>query len=508
VDEGDNIKIVRIWHLSFEKFMPAYQHFERGRNNNSSRGPRPPAGQKYLQFVLYKENMDTNAAINQIVRRLSSSRPHQQQQRNLRMGFAGNKDKRGVTSQFVTVPATTPISSLCSWNIKDGGGGHTRNAGASVIRLGNFQYASDELRLGRLQGNRFDVVLRNVQKGMDDKDDDRANQRAQLQAAANAVRERGFINYFGVQRFGKFHDTHHTGIAVLQGDFEKAVDVIMKIKEGEREEATKARELWHQRFAGCNGDRAPAEKGCAAQLLRQFHRSMTAEVAIVQSLARFPLDYKRAFGSIPKTLRMMFIHALQSYLWNAVASHRVQMADDCLEGDLVFTSEGKGQDDGLASVRTLSAQDIASGQYTLLDIVLPLIGTKTRNPENACGDLFDKLLAEQGVTMEMMRNVLDRDLHCAGDYRKLVCRPTDVDCHIVEYTDPLQPLLQTDLMKLNGVQVEAVADSARDTVREKGLLLGLVVGFTLPSSSYATIFLRELMKRPTSSEFQRELKLD
>jgi tRNA pseudouridine13 synthase len=95
-------------------------------------------------------------------------------------------------------------------------------------------------------------------------------------------------------------------------------------------------------------------------------------------------------------------------------------------------------------------------------------------------------------------------LSLVGDYRKMICRPTDVDFEIVEYFDSHQPLLQTDLMKLKGQEIDIIP-KAKDTDKS---LLGIVVGFTLPSSSYATIALRELMKTPTSSEYQKDLKLD
>ena len=39
-------------------------------------------------------------------------------------------------------------------------------------------------------------------------------------------------------------------------------------------------------------------------------------------------------------------------------------------------------------------------------------------------------------------------------------------------------------------------------------LIGMIIGFTLPASSYATIALRELMRRPTSSEYQSTLRLE
>jgi len=79
-----------------------------------------------------------------------------------------------------------------------------------------------------------------------------------------------------------------------------------------------------------------------------------------------------------------------------------------------------------------------------------------------------------------------------------------VEWEIKRYDDPLQPLIQTDLMKVAG---EDLVKRGGDEVKS-GKLLGLAIGFTLPPSSYATIALRELMKRPTASEYQKELKLE
>jgi tRNA pseudouridine13 synthase len=77
-----------------------------------------------------------------------------------------------------------------------------------------------------------------------------------------------------------------------------------------------------------------------------------------------------------------------------------------------------------------------------------------------------------------------------------------VEFEFFEYADPLEPLVQTDLMKLDGVSNNQGAPA-----EQSNKLLGMRVELTLPSSAYATIALRELMKRPTSSEFQGELKL-
>lgn len=54
-----------------------------------------------------------------------------------------------------------------------------------------------------------------------------------LQRAVNSLRDCGFVNYFGMQRFGtRSVPTYVVGIAYLKGDFQRAVEWIMDHKEG------------------------------------------------------------------------------------------------------------------------------------------------------------------------------------------------------------------------------------------------------------------------------------
>lgn len=56
----------------------------------------------------------------------------------------------------------------------------------------------------------------------------------------------------------------------------------------------------------------------------------------------------RLFLQIPKNLRLMYVHAYQSYVWNAIVSERIKMhgAEKPVVGDLVFdTSSEKGADE-------------------------------------------------------------------------------------------------------------------------------------------------------------------
>ena len=64
---------------------------------------------------------------------------------------------------------------------------------------------SQELKLGMLQGNRFDIILRNVQASGEDIVTAERQQQV-LEHAANSLKDKGFINYVGTQWFGKFKD--------------------------------------------------------------------------------------------------------------------------------------------------------------------------------------------------------------------------------------------------------------------------------------------------------------
>ena len=86
------------------------------------------------------------------------------------------------------------------------------------------------------------------------------------------------------------------------------------------------------------------------------------------------------------------------------------------------------------------------------------------------------------------------------------------------YRDPYQPLIQTDLMKVSDIAVDATtlcssgkqqgkSDTTMSEDEQEDTLFGMIVGFSLPPSSYATVALRELTKRPTSSDYQSKLEM-
>jgi len=95
------------------------------------------------------------------------------------VGFAGMKDRHGVTSQWFSVSlqeARNP--DWKSWNIPD----------VAIIQAHNH---SRKLKRGALKGNRFRIVVRKLEGNI-----------AELEKRLVAVKSRGVPNYFGPQRFG------------------------------------------------------------------------------------------------------------------------------------------------------------------------------------------------------------------------------------------------------------------------------------------------------------------
>ena len=387
---------IRIWHAKFKADMPADTFGPTGGNNNNNRGrgnqnPKnkdwPKDRPDFLRFVLYKENVDTYTALKDVARfgRVNPKRG---------VSVAGMKDKRGCTTQFCSVYRTEKEQLLALNGHKAGtGGGNSVKGGYNIIRVGDFSYSNEEVKLGSLNGNRFDIVLRNVDIGEDIGDPgEKTNAiKQRLEDAAKGLQQVGFINYFGMQRFGKSFDTHEVGIAILKGEYETALDIIMREKDtDEVHRAREARRKWASRFEGidvANDEEAArdAEMKCAKSILGDLGRFLGVEKSVVGSLSRKPRDYKFAYMSIAKNMRSMYLHAYQSYLWNIVASHRietggsteVQVGDLVLIEDKSFAQGGSGTS-GLKGkeVKVLSEEDAKTGQYNMTDVVLPLVGKK------------------------------------------------------------------------------------------------------------------------------------
>uniref|UniRef100_F6HTS9 TRUD domain-containing protein n=1 Tax=Vitis vinifera TaxID=29760 RepID=F6HTS9_VITVI len=330
------------------------------------------------------------------------------------------------------------------------------------IKVGDFCHVREGLVLGQLLGNRFTITLRGVV----------ADSEETIKASADALGRLGFINYFGLQRFGSGSvPTHLIGAALLRGEWETAVSLILDPREGDIL-LLKAREYYK-------------ESDDIEGTLRQFPRHLVAERAILQCLKKYPGNYLQALKAIPRTLRMMYVHSYQSYLWNHAASMRVQNygTKQVVLGDLVYCKGDNAEkvtrvvnsefdDDGCSDafdsshfdeisetdlpeerndpVKALDAEDLLTGNYTIDDVVLPLPGSRAIYPTNDIAQVYHDFAKKDAISLtESAHSVKEFSItNMTGGFRRVFQKPIDFEWELLTYTEGNIPLAETDWDKI------------------------------------------------------------
>jgi tRNA pseudouridine13 synthase len=475
---------------------------KRARGGGGRGGAKAPGGgekgTRYCHFTLHKVNVDTAHAVGGLARSTLTRRSE--------FGFAGTKDKRGVTLQ------------RCSVNRVSAERLARTNGRVPGVRVGDFEYAREQLYLGDLQGNHFTVTLRDLRAPAGE---------AAVGAALEELRGTGFVNYFGLQRFGHADaPTHKVGVALLRGNWAEAVRLVM---------TSYARE-------------GPAAEACArflqdwnaGALLAALPLRMTAERAVAEGVKRSGKGkLVEALRAVPRNTRTMYLHSYQSLLWNEAASERVSQLcpTHAVEGDLVLCdgdgggaaggadaepgADGDGssaaakanfQRRGLPEVRHVTREEAEAQAVPIDRVVLPLPGTKVTYPKNASAEAFRRIAKADGVDLEAPQHG-ERDFSLAGlpgAYRKLVHIPADLEWKFLRYEDDTADLIETDVELLEkagqsppgGSAPQPGGGGSEGTPAGK---LALQFQVTLPPSCYATMLIREMLKTSTSAAFHKSL---
>ncbi|CAN7988732.1 unnamed protein product, partial [Ixodes hexagonus] len=368
----------------------------------------------YTTFALYKENADTMEAVNMIASVLRQA-PFPSC-----FAYAGTKDKRGKTCQLVSV-YRVPARNLLGLNKRNW-----------ALVIGNVSYEEKAIKLGDLLGNRFAIILRDV-----------VGSRSDIEEAVQSLSERGFINYYGTQRFGTTSvSTQEIGRELLKGNYEAAVHLVLKPREGGNAQLCACREEW-------------ARSGDAKKALSLLQHKGSIEGLLLQGLLKNgPKAFVCALLSIPRNVRLMYIHGYQSYVWNKLVSRRLRKFGlAVLEGDLVVPADVPGTalepEEGKPSkqLEPTIVKDVA--EASLGDVVLPLPGYSVVYPKNEIAEWYKEMLAEDGLTLDSFNNK-NRAFAMSGCYRHIVTIPRDVTWEELSYEDPSKPLLLSDLDVLRG----------------------------------------------------------
>ena len=419
---------------------------KRSRKHKSSKSAGKTA--EYLHFTLYKENKESIEAAAMIARFLSIPPKL--------ITFAGTKDRRAATTQ------------RACWRR----GESNRLAGLnsslmSSVRLSSFEYKKYSLRLGDLSGNQFGIVIRNVQE----------SSLAAVDTALESLRRDGFVNYFGLQRFGTFSvSSHHLGQLILAEDFDGAIECLLSPQGVVNDESREARLKW-------------AETHDAQETLKLMPKRNSAECNVLQALSTSPSAIN-ALLRIPHGLKTMYLHAYQSYVWNKAASERVKMdPHNVISGDLVLTEKIDGE---VQRARPITEEEIESKKYTVFDIVLPTPGYDVIYPTHLV-KFYEELMQKDNIDCHKMRRNI-KDFSLFGSYRNIFAKPMFVDWEIRRYVNDDDTILYTDREELQtGIKLAPEPDSSIENAK-----LAVFIKMGLLTSQYATMALREVMKQETS----------
>jgi tRNA pseudouridine13 synthase len=256
----------------------------------------------YAVYKLKKKNIDTNHALSDIFRK-----------KGLRLKALGLKDASAITEQFV-----------CSNNK----GRSIDNYVSSKYSLQKIGYVKKPLSKKDMIGNHFKIKIvdsKNTLSGFKEEDK--------------------ILNFYGYQRFGsKRAVTHLIGKAILQKDFEKAVELILSFRSPfDSKENNEIREkLIDKSNFEKYFDQVPVQMDIERLVLREMIDSG---------------DSQKSIRQVPLPLRRFYIQAYQSFLFNHTLSSAFSDGENLFkpqEGDVCFDFKGiigkylKGSDQRLA----------------------------------------------------------------------------------------------------------------------------------------------------------------
>lgn len=474
-------------------------------------------GGEFLHFTLYKENKDTMEVLFFMATQLKTKVSNFQ--------FAGTKDRRGVTVQRVAISRVKKEQII----------GLTKSA--KGWRVGGFEYKKHGLELGELRGNEFLLTLRDChapnEEGLTHEQRFEALQHAVTQAAKE-FGDKGFINYYGLQRFGTFSTgTHVIGMKILQGDLEGAVNGVLTYQDSSlpaNQDTSVDSKIPQDDVYRAEGIRIWKETGNSRKALETLPRRFQAETSMIQYLGKRGKnkelvqnkDWQGALASIQRNLRLMYVHAYQSLIWNTVAGKRLEIYGlKAVEGDLVIVGEkdepqapaanevdqdgepvirpsgddASGPEDPFTRARPLSKEEADSDKFNIFDIVLPLPGWDVEYPKNSIGKFYEELMASElggGLDPHKMRRNW-KDASLSGSYRRMMAKPGGLQVSVKSCSEDLEQLVETDaekVLKQNGQAPQANCGAAGKTSDKLAVVLNMQLG----SSQYATMALRELTK--------------
>ena len=252
------------------------------------------------------------------------------------------------------------------------------------------------------------------------------------------LQQHGMPNYFGEQRFGKRGDNDLLGAAVLVNDHKLLMARFLGGADPLKD---------NNPFIGA---RSAYDAGDLEKAIKIWPRSAGVERRALARLIKSG-SHAKSSRTIPEKLKRLWVSALQSRVFNRVVEKRIDALGTLIEGDLAFR-----HDNGAVFKVEDLATDQSRADAFLISPSGPLPGDRMTRPTAAALEI-ERLAADEVEAGEFDQLGMGR---FAGARRALRVRPE-----------------------------ETMLSAGTDEFGSH-----ITIAFTLPSGSFATVLLRELMK--------------
>lgn len=389
------------------------------------------AQQRFLLCVMVKRNWDTFLAIKNVAKELGVDQA--------RVQIAGIKDAKAITAQHVTFEDVT-AEEAASVVYKD-------------VALRPIGYFREPLSAFYLLGNNFNINIRGISQP----------QLTVEQQVAQTIQEieanGGIPNFYGHQRFGTTRPiTHMVGKAIVQGNIEEAAMLFL------------AKHSPNEHPVSAQARKELQESRNFKWALENFPTQLRFEKIMLSHLVEAPDDFVGAFRRLPIKLRMLFVQAYQSILFNQFLSERIKHGfalNKAEAGDYVVNVERSG----LPMIRTGKLVDetklyevnrqIQAGK---MRVAFPLVGFSQRLSLGEIGEMQHRILDAEGIILRNFRINALPEINSRGELRAIATPVQNFNAKSIEPDSQMPSTLKTRLE------------------------------FMLYRGSYATVLLREVMK--------------
>ncbi len=295
-------------------------------------------------------------------------------------GFAGLKDRKGITRQVLSIRGASPEKLL--------------RLQLPQIRILWARLHTNKLRVGHLRGNRFRIRIRDVEPDL-----------KKLTRIIQEIQQLGLPNFFGPQRFGNRGDAYQIGRALLKRDYEQAIRRFL----GYPMATERNPHVVEARRCFMAGDLKGAYE--------KYPRSYRQERQILEYLMRANGTYRGAIRLFSGPVRRLYFSAFQAYLFNRALERRLAESENSpgrlYTGDLAWIHRSGA----VFRVTEVNREQPRAESFEISPSG-PIFGTKMVQPEGLQGRIENDLLLEEEILPNAFKQLVP-GLHMEGARRPM-----------------------------------------------------------------------------------------